>query len=71
MPDYNLTYNIVNRYFYGMAGYRDGYLTYRELDPAPTPDSDKLPNTSEQSSDAVFLDLLIIVLAYLLLCKKQ
>ncbi len=54
-----------------MAGYRDGYLTYRELDPAPTPDSDKLPNTSEQSSDAVFLDLLIIVLAYLLLCKKQ
>ena len=42
MPNYILTWDIVNRFFYGSAdGYDDLYLYYKKLDSAPTPGKDK------------------------------
>ena len=39
MPGYNLTYNIASTFFYGASdGYMEGYLRYKKLDTAPTPD---------------------------------
>ena len=39
MPGYNLTYNIASTFFYGASdGYMEGYLRYKTLDTAPTPD---------------------------------
>ena len=45
MPGYNLTYNIASTYFYGAKdGYLEGYLRYKKLDPAPTPDPVPTPD---------------------------
>ena len=41
MPGYNLTYDIASTYFYGNAGYMEGYLSYKKLDPTPTPDQEQ------------------------------
>ena len=44
MPNYILTWDIVNRFFYGSAdGYDDLYLYYKKLDPTPTPTPEPAP----------------------------
>ena len=44
MPNYVLTWDIVNEYFYRSAdGYDDLYLNYKKLEPAPTPNPAPTP----------------------------
>ena len=44
MPNYVLTWDIVNEYFYrSVDGYDDLYLNYKKLEPAPTPNPAPTP----------------------------
>ncbi|WP_241734078.1 hypothetical protein, partial [Streptococcus oralis] len=51
MPDYNIDYNMMRKYF----GFREGYnyigLEYKKVDPAPTPDPGKKPDQGQDPKD--------------------
>ena len=52
MPNYILTWDIVNRFFYGSAdGYDDLYLYYKKLDPTPTPTPEPEVKPAPKPSD--------------------
>ena len=49
MPNYVLTWDIVNEYFYRSAdGYDDLYLNYKKLEPAPTPNPAPTPTPKSE-----------------------
>ena len=46
MPNYDMTYDIANEYFYGSRdGYNDMFLEYKKVEPTPTPEPEVKPET--------------------------
>ena len=44
MPNYDMTYDIANEYFYGSRdGYNDMFLEYKKVEPTPTPEPEVKP----------------------------
>ncbi|WP_251936579.1 LPXTG cell wall anchor domain-containing protein [Streptococcus sp. Marseille-Q0941] len=49
MPNYDMTYDIANEYFYGSRdGYNDMFLEYKKVEPTPTPEPAPTPTQTPE-----------------------